>query len=77
MIIRHLDGDTRYGVTDYIDMITTRKVTRLTINQFIKSRIETGDLIEVQSAKKAEKRWFPRQKLYLIWIHILNISARY
>ena len=55
LIIGHLDGDTHYGVTDYIDMITTRKVTRLTVNRFIKSRIEAGDLIEIQSAKKSRK----------------------
>jgi hypothetical protein len=55
LIIGHLNGDINYGVNDYIDMIKTRNVTRLTVNRFIRSRIEAGDLIEVESAKKSRK----------------------
>ena len=50
-----MDGDTRYGVNDYIDMIMNRKVTKLTVNWFIKSRNEARDLIEGKSAKKSRK----------------------
>jgi len=55
LIIGHLDGDTRYGVNDYIDMIMNRKVTKLTVNWFIKSQIKARDLIEGKSAKKSRK----------------------
>ena len=49
MIIGQLDGNTSFGINDYIDMMQTRKVTRLTVQRFIKSRILAGDLIEVKA----------------------------
>ena len=55
MIIGQLDGNTSFGINDYIDMMQTRKVTRLTVQRFIKSRILAGDLIEVKGAKKSRK----------------------
>ena len=55
MIIGQLDGNTSFGINYYIDMMQTRKVTRLTVQRFIKSRILAGDLIEVKGAKKSRK----------------------
>ena len=55
MIIGQLDGNTSFDINYYIDMMQTRKVTRLTVQRFIKSRILAGDLIEVKGAKKSRK----------------------
>ena len=55
MIIRQLEGNSGFGITDYIDMMKTRKVIRLTVQRFIKSRIIKCDLIEIKGSKKVEK----------------------
>ena len=57
MIIGQLEGNTGFGINDYIDKMETRKVTRLTVQRFIKSRIMEGDLIEIKVTKKVEKLW--------------------
>ncbi len=55
MIIGQLEGNTGFGINDYIDKMETRKVTRLTVQRFIKSRIMAGDLVESKVLKKVEK----------------------
>ena len=54
MIIRQLEGNTGFGITDYIGMMKTRKVIRLTVQRFIKSKIMECDLIEIKGTKKVE-----------------------
>jgi hypothetical protein len=41
----------------------TRKVTRLTVQRFIKSRIMEGDLIEIKGTKKSRKTLVLSQNL--------------
>ena len=55
LIIGQLDGDPEFGINDYIDMMETRKVTRLTVQRFLKSRILVGDVLEIRGAKKSRK----------------------
>ena len=52
MIIGQLEGNTGFGINDYIDKMETHKVTRLTVQRFIKLRIVEGDLIEIKGTKK-------------------------
>ena len=55
LIIGQLNGDPEFGINDYIDMIETRKVTRLTVQRFLKSRILVGDVLEIRGSKKSRK----------------------
>ncbi len=57
MISGQLEGNTGFGINDYIDKMKTRKVTRLTVQRYIKSRIIEGNLIEFKGTKKVEKLW--------------------
>ena len=63
MIIGQLEGNTGFGINDYIDKIETRKVTRLTVQRIIKSRIMEGDLIEIKGTKKSRKTLVLSQNL--------------
>ena len=63
MIIGQLEGNTGFGINDYIDKMETRKVTRLTVQRFIKSRIMEGDLIEIKGTKKSRKTLVLSQNL--------------
>ena len=63
MIIGQLEGNTGFGINDYIDKMETRKVTRLTVQRFIKSRIMEGDLVEIKGAKKSRKTLVLSQNL--------------
>ncbi|MDB2423694.1 hypothetical protein N9X05_17305, partial [Paracoccaceae bacterium] len=57
------EGNTGFGINDYIDKMETRKVTRLTVQRFIKSRIMEGDLIEIKGTKKSRKTLLLSQNL--------------
>ena len=57
MIIGQLEGNTGFGINDYIDKMEIRKVTRLTLQRFIKSRIMESNLKEIKGTKKVEKLW--------------------
>ena len=63
MIIGQLEGNTGFGINNYIDKMETRKVTRLTVQRFIKSRIMEGDLIEIKGIKKSKKTLVLSQNL--------------
>ena len=63
MIIGQLEGNTGFGINDYIDKMETRKVTRLTVQRFIKSRIMEGDLVEIEGTKKSRKTLVLSQNL--------------
>lgn len=55
LLIYELDGDPQYGINDYIDALTTLRATRLTIQNFIKDRIEDGDFEVAPSIKRSKK----------------------
>ena len=55
LLIYELDGDPEYGINDYIDNLNTMRSTRLTIQNFIKDRIQEGDLLIAPSLKKSKK----------------------
>lgn len=55
MIIYNLNGNPSYGINDYIDKLQTMRTTRLTLQNFIKDRVNDGSLIVVKSAKKSRK----------------------
>lgn len=53
--IHALDGDPEYGISDYIDKLCSLRRTRLTVQTFIKDRIEDGAFSIVPSSKKSRK----------------------
>lgn len=53
--IHALDGDPEYGISDYIDKLCSLRRTRLTVQNFIKDRIEDGAFSIVPSSKKSRK----------------------
>ena len=57
LIIGELDGDPRYGITDYFEMIQTRNCTAKTLSTFLNDRIADGDVILVQSLKQSRKTY--------------------
>ena len=57
LIIGDLDGNPKYGITDYFEMIETRSCTTKTLSTFLNERIAEGDLVLVQSLKKSRKTY--------------------
>ena len=57
LIIGELDGDPRYGITDYFEMIQTRNCTAKTLSTFLNDRIAEGDVVLVQSLKQSRKTY--------------------
>ena len=57
LIIGELDGDPRYGITDYFEMIQTRNCTAKTLSTFLNDRIADGDVVLVQSLKQSRKTY--------------------
>ena len=53
--IHALDGDPEHGISDYIDRLCSLRRTRLTVQNFIKDRIEDGAFSTVPSNKKSRK----------------------
>tara|TARA_B100000780_G_C20885299_1_gene352269 strand:- start:110 stop:484 length:375 start_codon:yes stop_codon:yes gene_type:complete len=64
LIIGELDGDPKFGINDYIDLMETRKVTRLTVQRFLTSRILAGDVLETRGAKKSRKTLVLSQNVF-------------
>ena len=57
LIIGELDGDPRYGITDYFEMLQTRNCTTKTLSTFLNGRIADGDLIPVPSLKQSRRTY--------------------
>jgi hypothetical protein len=57
LIIGELDGDPRYGITDYFEMIQTRNCTVKTLSTFLNDRIAAGDVVLVPSLKQSRKTY--------------------
>ena len=55
LIIGELDGDPRYGITDYFEMLKTRNCTTKTLSTFLNDRIADGDLVLVASLKQSRR----------------------
>ena len=57
LIIGELDGDPRYGITDYFEMLKTRNCTTKTLSTFLNDRIADGDLVLVPSLKQSRRTY--------------------
>lgn len=55
LVIHKLDGDPDFGVNDYVDLLTTRVATRLTVLNFMKVQIKAGYLQLAPSLKRSRK----------------------
>lgn len=55
LLVAKLDGNTEYGIWNYIDSLKTRTENSMTIYTFIKSRIENGSFVVVPGEKKSRK----------------------
>lgn len=55
LVIYKLDGDPDFGVNDYVDLLTTRVATRLTVLNFMKVQIKAGYLQLAPSLKRSRK----------------------
>jgi hypothetical protein len=81
LVIYELEGIGDYGINDYIDKLQTMKTTRLTIQNFVKDRINEGSLIVTSSNKKSRKTLLLSQKLrdeleaYFQWTTRINNSG--
>ena len=63
LIIGELDGDPRYGITDYFEMLQTRNCTTKTLSTFLNGRIADGDLIPVPSLKQSRRTYKLKSEL--------------
>ena len=63
LIIGELDGDPRYGITDYFEMLKTRNCTTKTLSTFLNDRIADGDLVSVPSLKQSRRTYRLNPKL--------------
>ena len=57
LIIGELDGDPRYGITDYFERLKTRNCTTKTLSTFLNDRIADGDLVLVPSLKQSRRTY--------------------
>ena len=57
LIIGELDGDPRYSITDYFEMLKTRNCTTKTLSTFLNDRIADGDLVLVPSLKQSRRTY--------------------
>ena len=57
LIIGELDGDPRYGITDYFERLKTRNCTTKTLSTFLNDRIADGDLVLVASLKQSRRTY--------------------
>lgn len=80
LVIYELEGIGDYGINDYIDQLKTMRTTRLTIQNFIKDRINERSLIVTTSNKKSRKTLLLSQKLrdeleaYFVWMTSIDVS---
>ena len=63
LIIGELDGDPRYGINDYFEMLKTRNCTTKTLSTFLNDRIAEGDLVSVPSLKQSRRTYKLNPKL--------------
>lgn len=55
LIIIKLDGDPRFGLGSYIEMINKRSISHLSVANFIRDEIESGRLLISEGNKKSRK----------------------
>lgn len=55
LLVAKLNGNTEYGIWNYIDSLKTRTENSMTIYTFIKSGIENGSFVVVPGEKKSRK----------------------
>ena len=63
LIIGELDGDPRYGINDYFEMLKTRNCTTKTLSTFLNDRIADGDLVLVPSLKQSRRTYKLKSEL--------------
>jgi hypothetical protein len=54
-----LDGDSSYGIHDYIGMLKSKRCSDLTILKFLRERVSCGDFVIVSGPKKSRKTLMP------------------
>ena len=57
LIIGELDGNPKYGLSDYFEFLETRSCTTKTLSTFIANRIADGDLVLVESLKQSRRTY--------------------
>ncbi|MDG2403935.1 MAG: hypothetical protein P8M25_02960 [Paracoccaceae bacterium] len=57
LIIGELDGNPKYGLSDYFELLETRSCTTKTLSTFIANRIADGDLVLVESLKQSRRTY--------------------
>lgn len=55
LIIVKLNGDPRYGLGSYIDMVYQRSISQLSLAKFIRNEIESGRLLVSEGDKRSRK----------------------
>jgi hypothetical protein len=55
LIIIELNGDPRYGLGSYIDMVYQRSISQLSLAKFIRNEIEAGRLLVSEGDKRSRK----------------------
>lgn len=63
LIIGELDGNPKYGLSDYFEFLETRSCTTKTLSTFIANRIADGDLVLVESLKQSRRTYKLNPKL--------------
>ena len=57
LIIGELNGNPKYGLSDYFEFLETRSCTTKTLSTFITNRIADGDLVSVESLKQSRRTY--------------------
>lgn len=74
LTIFKLDGDPDFGVNDYVDLLTVREVSRLTVLNFMKAQIKAGHLQLAPSLKLSRKTLVLSDPLK---VEVLTFCERY
>jgi hypothetical protein len=62
-LICYLDGNPRYGIYDYIDMLKSKRCSDLTMLKFLRDRISCGEFFVVPGTKRSRKTLKPSSAL--------------
>ena len=73
LIIGELDGDPRYGITDYFERLKTRNCTTKTLSTFLNDRIADGDLVLVASLKQSRRTYKLKPELKKICESLVQV----
>jgi len=77
LLLYENSGDPELGINDYIDTLQSTRLTRLTVSNFLKDRINDGDLIVVPSVKKSKKALALSEELEAELKHLMVMNLPY